>query len=81
MQEAVAELEYEKAARYRDDIAALKKVFERNAVVLDDRTEADIFGIHDDELEAAVQVFHVRDGRMRVPARLGRGKGGRHHRS
>ncbi len=65
MQEAVAELEYEKAARYRDDIAALKKVFERNAVVLDDRTEADIFGIHDDELEAAVQVFHVRDGRIR----------------
>ncbi|MFJ2315771.1 excinuclease ABC subunit UvrC [Glutamicibacter sp. NPDC087661] len=65
MQEAVAELEYEKAARYRDDIAALNRVFERNAVVLDDRTEADIFGIHGDELEAAVQVFHVRDGRIR----------------
>lgn len=65
MQEAVAELEYEKAARYRDDIAALNRVFERNAVVLDDRTEADIFGVHGDELEAAVQVFHVRDGRIR----------------
>ena len=34
-------------------------------MVLDDRTEADIFGIHGDELEAAVQVFHVRDGRIR----------------
>ncbi|MFJ2620794.1 excinuclease ABC subunit UvrC [Glutamicibacter sp. NPDC087344] len=65
MQEAVAELEYEQAARYRDDIAALNKVFERNAVVLADNTDADIFGIHGDELEAAVQVFHVRDGRIR----------------
>lgn len=65
MQEAVAELEYEQAARYRDDIAALNRVFERNAVVLDDRTEADIFAVHGDELEAAVQVFHVRDGRIR----------------
>ncbi|ALG29265.1 MULTISPECIES: excinuclease ABC subunit UvrC [Glutamicibacter] len=65
MQEAVAELEYEQAARYRDDISALNRVFERNAVVLDDRTEADIFGVHGDELEAAVQVFHVRDGRIR----------------
>jgi len=65
MQDAVAELEYEQAARYRDDIAALNRVFERNAVVLDDRTEADIFGVHGDELEAAVQVFHVRDGRIR----------------
>ncbi|WP_313813112.1 excinuclease ABC subunit UvrC [Glutamicibacter sp.] len=65
MQEAVAELEYERAARYRDDIAALNKVFERNAVVLAQNTDADIFGIHGDELEAAVQVFHVRDGRIR----------------
>ena len=65
MTEAVAELEYEQAARYRDDIAALKRVFERNAVVLAENTEADIFGIHEDELEAAVQVFHVRDGRIR----------------
>lgn len=65
MNEAVAELEYEQAARYRDDIAALKRVFERNAVVLAENTEADIFGVHEDELEAAVQVFHVRDGRIR----------------
>ncbi|QCY47409.1 UvrABC system protein C [Glutamicibacter creatinolyticus] len=65
MNEAVAELEYEQAARYRDDIAALKRVFERNAVVLAESTEADIFGVHEDELEAAVQVFHVRDGRIR----------------
>lgn len=65
MAAAVAELEYEQAARYRDDIAALKRVFERNAVVLAQNTDADLFGIHEDELEAAVQVFHVRDGRIR----------------
>ncbi|XKH56244.1 excinuclease ABC subunit UvrC [Citricoccus nitrophenolicus] len=65
MKEAVADLRYEDAARRRDDIAALKRVFERNAVVLSETTEADIFAFADDELEAAVQVFHVRDGRIR----------------
>ncbi|WP_022870833.1 excinuclease ABC subunit UvrC [Yaniella halotolerans] len=65
MQSAVAELRYEDAARYRDDIEALKKVFERNAVVLPETTEADIFAFAEDELEAAFQVFHVRDGRIR----------------
>ena len=65
MQAAVADLRYEDAARYRDDIEALKKVFERNAVVLPESTEADIFAFAEDELEAAFQVFHVRDGRIR----------------
>ena len=65
MKAAVAELNYEAAARYRDDIRALEKVFERNTVVLQEDTEADIFGMVEDELEAAVQVFHVRGGRIR----------------
>ncbi len=65
MAEAVAELDYERAARLRDDIAALRKVFERNAVVLSEDTNADVFAVHQDELEAAVQVFHVRGGRIR----------------
>ncbi|CAM3043540.1 UvrABC system protein C [Arthrobacter ulcerisalmonis] len=65
MAAAVAELDYEHAARIRDDIIALRKVFERNAVVLAEDTDADIFALHDDELEAAVQVFHVRGGRIR----------------
>lgn len=65
MAAAVAELDYESAARYRDDIAALRRVFERNAVVLDESIDADIFGIEEDDLEAAVQVFHVRGGRIR----------------
>ncbi|MDD1477642.1 excinuclease ABC subunit UvrC [Arthrobacter sp. H16F315] len=65
MAAAVAELDYERAARIRDDIVALKKVFERNAVVLAEDTDADVFALHEDELEAAVQVFHVRGGRIR----------------
>ena len=65
MQAAVGELDYESAARLRDDIAALKKVFERNTVVLSEDTDADIFGMVQDELEASVQVFHVRGGRIR----------------
>ncbi|WP_312180732.1 excinuclease ABC subunit UvrC [Arthrobacter sp.] len=65
MRDAVAELDYESAARIRDDIAALKKVFERNSVVLSEDTDADIFGLVQDELEASVQVFHVRGGRIR----------------
>lgn len=65
MKEAAAELDYEQAARLRDDIATLEKATERNAVVLKDGTDADIFALAGDELEAAVQVFHVRDGRIR----------------
>ncbi len=65
MARAVEELDYETAARVRDDIAALKRVFERNTVVLPEDTDADVFAIEEDELEAAVQVFHVRGGRIR----------------
>lgn len=65
MQEAVAELRYEDAARRRDDLQALRRVFERNAVVLSEETEADVFAVAEDELEAAVQVFHIRQGRIR----------------
>ncbi|TQL04077.1 excinuclease ABC subunit UvrC [Cellulomonas sp. SLBN-39] len=65
MKEAAAELDYERAARLRDDVATLQKATERNAVVLPDGTDADVFALAGDELEAAVQVFHVRDGRIR----------------
>jgi excinuclease ABC subunit C len=65
MRDAAAELDFELAGRLRDDIAALERAMERNAVVLADGTDADIFGLVGDELEAAVQVFHVRDGRIR----------------
>ncbi|MDO5034037.1 MAG: excinuclease ABC subunit UvrC [Actinomycetaceae bacterium] len=65
MKQAAAELNYEKAAQLRDSLAALEKVLEQNAVVLSDGTDADVFAQIADELEAAVQVFHVRGGRIR----------------
>ncbi|MDT0610740.1 excinuclease ABC subunit UvrC [Streptomyces lancefieldiae] len=65
MAEAAEEMEYERAARLRDDIGALKKAMEKSAVVLADATDADLIAIAEDELEAAVQIFHVRGGRVR----------------
>src|ERR1043166_8191753 len=65
MQAASAELEFEKAARVRDDIAALRRAMEKQAVVFGDGTDADVVAFADDPLEAAVQVFHVRGGRVR----------------
>ncbi|MBD3005820.1 excinuclease ABC subunit UvrC [Streptomyces sp. 5-10] len=65
MHEAAEEMEYEKAARLRDDIGALKRAMEKNAVVLADATDADLIAVAEDELEAAVQIFHVRGGRVR----------------
>jgi excinuclease ABC subunit C len=65
MREAAAAMEYERAARLRDDIATLTRALEKTAVVLPDGTDADVFALAEDDLEAAVQVFHVRDGRVR----------------
>jgi excinuclease ABC subunit C len=65
MKAASAELDFEQAARMRDDIAALQRALERSAVVLPDATDADVFALAEDELEVAVQVFHVRGGRVR----------------
>jgi excinuclease ABC subunit C len=65
MREAAAAEDYERAARLRDDAAALERVVERNAIVLPGGTDADVFALAGDELEAAAQVFFVRDGRVR----------------
>ncbi|MER7043331.1 excinuclease ABC subunit UvrC [Streptomyces jumonjinensis] len=65
MTAAAEEMEYERAARLRDDIEALKRALEKNAVVLADATDADLIAVAEDELEAAVQIFHVRGGRVR----------------
>ncbi|MDO5711416.1 MAG: excinuclease ABC subunit UvrC [Micrococcales bacterium] len=65
MKQAAAELDFEAAARLRDDIGALQKALERSTVVFTDATDADVFAIAGDELEASVQVFHVRGGRIR----------------
>ena len=65
MNSAAEALDFERAARLRDDIGALRRVLEKQAVVLGDGTDADVVAFADDDLEAAVQVFHVRGGRVR----------------
>ncbi|WP_328867450.1 excinuclease ABC subunit UvrC [Streptomyces sp. NBC_00304] len=65
MTAAAEEMEYERAARLRDDAEALKHAMEKSAVVLADATDADLIAVAEDELEAAVQIFHVRGGRVR----------------
>ncbi|MBM7244660.1 excinuclease ABC subunit UvrC [Rhodococcus fascians] len=65
MQAASEDLDFETAARLRDDVGALRRALEKQAVVLGDGTDADLVAFATDALEAAVQVFHVRGGRVR----------------
>jgi excinuclease ABC subunit C len=65
MRQAATEQEYERAARLRDDTAALRRAMEKQTVVLADATDADVVALAEDQLEAAVQVFFVRGGRVR----------------
>ena len=65
MANAAAELDYERAASLRDEISALQKVLDKSAVVLSVSADCDIFALVTEELEASVQVFHVRQGRIR----------------
>ena len=65
MRAASESLEFEKAAVLRDDIAALQQAMEKNAIVFRDGTDADVIALAEDPLEVAVQIFHVRQGRVR----------------
>ncbi|UXA10561.1 excinuclease ABC subunit UvrC [Mycobacterium sp. SMC-8] len=65
MNAAAEELDFERAARLRDNIGAMRRAMEKQTVVFGDGTDADVVAFADDELEAAVQVFHVRGGRVR----------------
>ncbi len=65
MNDAAQTLDFERAARLRDNISALKRALEKQTVVFGDGTDADVVAFADDDLEAAVQVFHVRGGRVR----------------
>jgi excinuclease ABC subunit C len=64
MREAADALEFEKAARCRDRLFSVRKAIERQQMVADRNEDLDVIGLVDDELEAAVQVFHVRRGRV-----------------
>ena len=65
MRDASDAEEYERAARLRDDVKALERALEKQAVVLGDGTDCDVIALAEDQLEAAVQVFYVRGGRIR----------------
>ncbi|MFI6771914.1 excinuclease ABC subunit UvrC [Nocardia sp. NPDC050412] len=65
MHDAAEDLDFETAARLRDDVQALRRALEKQAVVLGTGTDADVVAFAIDELEVAVQIFHVRDGRVR----------------
>ena len=65
MKAASLEMDYESAARYRDQLGAMHTAMSKNAVVLSDDIDTDFFGIAHDELAAAVQQFIVRGGRIR----------------
>jgi excinuclease ABC subunit C len=64
MGDAAASLEYEHAARLRDQLAAVRLASERQEMVADSSEDIDVVGIAESELEAAVQVLHVRRGRV-----------------
>ncbi|MGB3412064.1 MAG: excinuclease ABC subunit UvrC [Microthrixaceae bacterium] len=64
MAAAASEMEFEQAARLRDRIITVKRAIERQQMVGDRSEDVDIIGIHQDDLEAAAQVFFVRKGRV-----------------
>ncbi|MEU4015471.1 excinuclease ABC subunit UvrC [Microbacterium sp. NPDC028030] len=62
---ASAAMDYEAAAKYRDKLSAIEAVLGKSALVLPSDEDADLFGIAEDELAAAVQHFVIRGGRVR----------------
>lgn len=64
MGEAAKALEFEKAARLRDRLESVERAIERQQMVAERDEDIDVIGISDDELEASVQVFFVRRGRV-----------------
>jgi excinuclease ABC subunit C len=58
-------LDFEKAARLRDDLAAMQRALEKQAVVLGDGADADVIALAEDPLEVGVQIFYVRGGRIK----------------
>jgi excinuclease ABC subunit C len=65
MYAASDELDFERAARLRDYLAAMQRALEKQAVVLGDGADADVIALAEDPLEVGVQIFYVRGGRIR----------------
>jgi excinuclease ABC subunit C len=64
MHEASTALEFERAARLRDQLTSVRTAIEKQVVVSDRNEHFDLIGLVEDDLEAALQVFFVRGGRM-----------------
>ena len=64
MRQAATNLEFERAARLRDRLLSVRKAIEKQQMVADRSEDLDVIGIAEDELEASVQVFYVRRGRV-----------------
>ena len=64
MREAASELEFERAARLRDRLASVRLAIERQQMVTDSPEDLDVIAAAEDELVAAVQVLHIRRGRV-----------------
>ena len=64
MRSAAKELEFERAARLRDRLAAVQRAIEKQQMVGERSEDIDLIGIADDDLEASVQIFYVRKGRV-----------------
>jgi excinuclease ABC subunit C len=64
MRTAATDLDFEKAARLRDRLDAVRKAIAKQQMVADKNEDLDVIGIAEDELEASVQVFYVRKGRV-----------------
>jgi excinuclease ABC subunit C len=64
MQTAATELEFEKAARIRDRLVSVRRAIDKQQLVAEKTDDLDAIGVWDDDLEAVVQIFHVRSGRV-----------------
>jgi excinuclease ABC subunit C len=64
MRAAAADLEFERAARMRDRLESVQRAVERQQMVAERDDDLDVIGVTQDELEASVQVFFVRRGRV-----------------
>jgi excinuclease ABC subunit C len=64
MKQAATNLEFEQAARLRDRLEAVHKAISKQQMVADKNEDLDVIGIAEDELEASVQMFYIRKGRV-----------------
>ena len=64
MNKAAEELEFEEAARYRDLLSSVRQVSQKQKITEGVGEDKDILALYQDETEAVVQVFFVRDGKL-----------------